>query len=316
MQDKMFESLIASVKEIDLERNYWFVRTDSGLYFETYINNNFIGIGWNEITVHDLINLTANEAKAKLADVNNIDLSIAKGKSQVTSIYNKLQRFQNLKKNDVIVIPSSNSSRLAFGIITDNIIQSEAEQINNCVYFKRRKVQWMEVKNIDDLDPVFYQIKVSRHAISNINSYSAYIDAVTEVLYRKNNYSYYVLDITAEHDINIRPLISLVDNLQHLLELINKEFNLNEDTDESSIKLNLQSPGKVIIKLEQGTSLIILAVVIALTTGCKHTDLPVKVSSKDLKKIDTILKVDSAVIDSTVNDMNIMEVDLKRLNRL
>lgn len=39
----MLEDLIKSVSQIDAQRDYWFVRTDSGIYFETYIQNSFIG---------------------------------------------------------------------------------------------------------------------------------------------------------------------------------------------------------------------------------------------------------------------------------
>jgi restriction system protein len=310
----MFENLVESITEIDSKRDYWFVRTDSGIYFETYVENGFIAIGWNEITVQDLEIKTPIEVKAKIAKAKNIDTTLARGKSQASSIYNKLKRFQGLKEGDLVIIPSSNSSRFAFGIIQDNNIYSDSEGKLHCDHVKRRKISWIEVENVNDLDPIFYKIKNTRHAISSINSYDKYIDSVTEVIYKKDDYSFYVLDINTQQDINIKPLVSLVDNLQILLESINKEFSLNEDTDESSIKLNLQSPGKIIIKLKKGTSLILVAVVLALSNGCAPKDLPIKISPQELTKLQNIMKVDSIAINSTNRDMKVLEVDLNKVN--
>ncbi|WP_412468207.1 hypothetical protein [Pedobacter sp. KLB.chiD] len=310
----MLEDLINSVSKTDAEKDYWFVRTDNGIHFETYVQNNFIGIGWNEITLNDLRTKTPDEIKGKIADVYNIDIALTRGKGQVSAIFNKLKRFQNLKKGDLIIIPSANSSRFAFGIIADQRIYVDADQHYNCDYYKRRKVEWLDVKNVRDLDPIFYQVKNTRHAISSINDYDTFIDAVTDVVYKKDGFSYYVLDVNTHEDINIKPLVSLVENLQILLERINQEFVLNEDTNDSSIKLNLQSPGKIIIKLRSGTSLILLAVLLALANGCAPNDLPVPVSQAELDKLENVKAIDTNVLDSINHDMQVLEVDINKVN--
>lgn len=33
------------IHEVDSKRNYWFVRTDGGNYFDAYVSGNYIGLG-------------------------------------------------------------------------------------------------------------------------------------------------------------------------------------------------------------------------------------------------------------------------------
>jgi len=140
-----FQGLLENVKNIESHRGYWFVRTDSGKNFETFVKNSFIGIGWNGITLEDLrdASLKAAEVKRKIAKRYNIDIDKSSGKGKTTAIYTKLLRFKEFKKGDLIIIPSSNSKLYAFGIIQDNSIYNDIDQTHNCSYYKRRKVEWL-----------------------------------------------------------------------------------------------------------------------------------------------------------------------------
>lgn len=302
----MLNKLIESITELNKDINYWFIRTDSGLYFDTYYDNDFIGIGWNYITVEDLRTKTDVEIKEKIAKHEQLDISINKSKGKVTAIYNKLKRFENLAKGDIIIIPSESSIKYAFGIIEDSNIYVDSDQSNNCEYYKRKKVKWIQKSYVDDLDPIFYKIKVSRHAISDINKYASYIDSVTENLYRKGDYSYFVLDINTKDDINVKSLTTLIDTIQNLLVDINDEFNLGEEPDETTIKLNLQSPGKVIFKLKKGVSLIMLAVLLSIESGCSPTQG--NVTTTEQTKITNFKKVKQKELDTVNKEFNELHV--------
>src|SRR5438093_61418 len=98
--------------------DYWFVRTDGGKYFDTFLENSFIAIGCNPITLDDLNNKTSLAVKKKIARAENFDLDDRYQATEATKIYNKILHFRDLKKNDVIVMPSEGSASFSFGVVS------------------------------------------------------------------------------------------------------------------------------------------------------------------------------------------------------
>lgn len=306
-------TLIEKVEEIEGGKGYWFIRTESGKYFETFYENQFIAIGWNEISLENLSRMPPSAIKEKIGTIKseNIEPDTAKGKGKITAIYNKLRKFENLRKGDLIIIPSYSSSRLAFGTIQDSKIYVETGDLNGCEFYKRKKVKWLTIENLKDLDSVFYKLIVSRHAMSDVKRYEDYIDNVTNTLYLKNGFAHYVLYINTREDININSLLNLMASVKTLNEQINSFFDLNEDVDSSSIRLNLQSPGKIELKIRKGITLAILGAVLALAVV---PDMENKISDEEKTELnsfievnqDTISKINKAIID--------LEIDREKIN--
>lgn len=265
---------IVKINTIPNEQKYWHIRTDSGQYFEIFLEGSFIAIGWNDITVHDLERLSPVEVKAKIARIDEtIDLGTRSGKQRATDIYNKILRFHNLKKDDIIVIPNINSNTLAFGKILESPTYVSAPNENGCEYTKRKRVMWLERRELALLDPVFYKIKWPRHSISEINNLGYYIDSVINTVYRKNDQSHLVFRATTANEINFRALGELLIDLSDLMKAVNNEFSLNEDIDASSVRLYLQSPG--ILNFKQfGISLVLTASLLG-AAGCEINNQPV-----------------------------------------
>lgn len=306
-----FNEIFKSVETLEKNKGYWFVRTDSGIHFNTYVDNGFVAIGWNQITVEDLKTLPKSKIKSKIAESEGYDLEINKEKGIVTSIYNKIKRFQELKKGDLIIIPSDKSTRYAFGIIEDTDIHVNIDGKFDCSYFKRKKVKWLTIKHVRDLDPIFYQIKVSRHAISDISRFDNYIDNVTNNLYIKEGYTHYVIDINTNDDINLKSLLTFVTSIQDLSEKINSEFSFNEDIDSSSIKLNLQSPGIIEIKLLTGKSLVALAIIISLLS-CSDP----KAATNSPQEIQNFMEVNKDSLEIINQSMKELEIYSDHINSL
>lgn len=285
------ESLIPSINDT---RDYWFIRTDDGIYFETFYNEGYVGIGWNEISYSDLRNSSpgGTEVKEKIARINNYATDTTNGKKRITESYNKIIRFNDMKKGDVVLIPSNSSSRFAFGIINDNVTYEHID--SNCPYIKRRKVKWVKMLNSAQLDPKFFMIRLSRHAISDINKYAYLIDNITNDIYKKGEYCYYCFNVSTNNDISVKALTNFMSSIQKLCGDINIHFNLNEDVENISITLNLQSPGKIVLKLRNGLSYIILA---AILTGCSTGNASVD-SRINNYKMDPVNKT---IIDSVDN---------------
>lgn len=311
---KLFEL----VNEIQLTNDYWFVRTDSGAHFETFYKNSFVGINWNYVTVEDLKKRSVEDLKNRIIKREDLNPDDPYDKGKATAIYNKLLRFSELKKGDRIIIPSTGSEYLAFGVISDKAIYVDEKQSFQCEYYKRRKVKWFRLEKFEDLDPTVYKIRMSRHAISSINEHAWFIDRIMDSVFTKEGNSHLVLDIQKKGNINLKHLNTMVTEIEKLMQKANDYFELGEDISESYIKLNLQSPGKIEIILKKGFSLIILAAVIASLGGDinhqkSYVDkLPIPANEK--KEIQTFIDINRADIDAIDSVMQSLDVPRDRIN--
>jgi predicted Mrr-cat superfamily restriction endonuclease len=261
------QDILEKVEKLNIESNYWFVRTDYGKLFEEFYHGGYIAISWDYLTLYEFRNSDENKLKSKIAQIEDIDATNFQGKIKISTIYNKIKSFISLRKDDIIIIPSRNSDRLAFGIIAD---EQPYEDLKAKEFIKRRKVTWMKIKLMSDLNPIFYKVKSNQHTISNVRTYSQYIDRVMGNLFKKGENTHYVLKIEKTEDISFDELRMLIDNIQTLVHSINETFNFNENTKEFYIKINLQSKGGVEL-IKNGKSLSILAYLVFLTS-CNNLD--------------------------------------------
>lgn len=303
----MNEDILKSIDILSIECDYWFVRTDGGDYFNTFFENKFIGINWNEISFSDLNNPPV-ETKSKISQIYKLNESSRKGKSKATEIYNKLMRFKNLKKDDVIVIPSENSNHLAFGVIADNKAYEDLEESMNCPYIKRRKVKWMTAspKPFSEVDNIFYKIRKSRHSISNVNEYADYIDSEMYNIYKKSDKSHFVINVNQQGAINWHELASVLLEMHELMSEVNKVFELNENVKDGSIQITLQSPGLFNLG-QKGISLILLATALGASSCGKVKG---NLSEEHKTKLEKFEKDNSQRLDTLQQRLDTLVVHL------
>jgi hypothetical protein len=112
----------------------------------------------------------------------------------------------------------------------------------------------------------------SLHAISNINSYSSYIDKIVSSVFVKDDKSHLILNVRQQGDINYDSLNGVLQNVRSLTDLINESFNLHEDLSINSVKLNVQSPGAIEFIYNTGRSLLLASVFLSmpLLTSCSN----------------------------------------------
>ncbi len=144
------QDFIKQIESEEKERQYWFVRTDNGQYYETFLKNDFIAIGWNYITVNDIVNSSEEDIKNKISryEIQKPEQSDSSYKMKISGIYNKIIRFNELRRGDIIVIPNEGSESLAFGEITQNHINVIINKENKFNYHKRHEVKWYRSESI------------------------------------------------------------------------------------------------------------------------------------------------------------------------
>ena len=218
--------------------------------------------------------------------------------------YNKLMLFLNFKKDDIIIIPSRNSDRLAFGRIADSQPYEEVEAER---FLKRRKVEWFKIVQMNDLNPIFYQVKSNHHTISSVDRFAPHIDRVIGNLFQKGDNTHYVLNIEKEEDINFNELNNLMDNIKTLLNKINNEFEFEENPDEFYIKINLQSKGAFEL-IKQGKSLAILAFLLSTASCDDNQNKPVANS-----EIDKFIIENRKLLEDTTKDIDTLKINTEDL---
>lgn len=320
-----FNKYINDTVEVDPNREYWFVRTEHGKYYNIFRDGNYIAIGWNDITINDIRTSLKdpNLIKHKLAELsekaekerakankeepdqsNIINLATRQGKQSATGILTKLQRFFDLKKGDVVVIPNEGSSEFSFGIVQDTSIYDEIKN-DGCEYLKRRKVKWVAQRDFDGLDTIFYSLKKPRHAISSIKiELSEQIDKILNYVYFKDGVGHYVLRVKKKEDINASDLFQLGGGIIQLLEQINKFGKFDENITETIVKINVQSNGDILLK--GGKCVVILSLVFTLIS-CGDSEAKEKLRNLGVQNVEQLT-------DTLNTTMKNLELDIIHRN--
>ena len=229
-------------------------------------------------------------------------------------IVNKLFEFKELKRGDIVLIPSKNSSRLAFGIIEDESIYTEVDQIHDVEFYKRRNIEWFAEYSTSKLDPVFFKMTHTHHVISNIGSYDKYIDRIMYSVYKKNGFAHLSLEVGTEDDVDVETLIGFVGALQNLTISINEDFGFGENVSENSIRLNIQSPGIMEMKLLRGKSLMMLAVVLNIMACGNMDNIQGTPAQKD--RIQEFVNSNDQILDTVRHGVEEMKIDISRFNNI
>ena len=98
--------------------------------------------------------------------------------------------------------------------------------------------------------------------------------------------------------------------MSFLLQTINNFFELDENIEESSIKVNLQSKGTITYNVPVGKSLATLCLIITLCSCGQADDTHHEVNGKPVSKF---VEVHKQLLDSTVDSYKKNEVILDKI---
>jgi len=269
-------SVALNIPIIKDERKYWLVRTKSGLYYESFISNKFVGLGWNKIGEDIINNLQPN--------INSYDL-----KDYIKSLYPTEKRpglvagyienfYTKVKKGDIILIPDKKSRYIAFGEIIDDAVYyediqnaiekenkilnlpdsdsyepeevddtsnlDEGEEDNSCPYIKRRGIKLLKTLHKSQLDIKLLPALNSHNALSNLEKYSSYIDRTLNDFFIKDNEVHFLLNITKQSEITFGDYVAFTRGLNSLIDEFNSTFSdYTSNINDMEMKINVESPG-------------------------------------------------------------------------
>jgi hypothetical protein len=299
-------NLIEQVIHLRNDKKYYRIRTDYGDNFQTFYDNGFVAIGYNYLGNQRLLENDQLITRQLIAVNENLSEDSTSDKKKISRIYNMVQDFKDLRLGDVVIIPSQDSNRIAFGEIVDNEIFQTTEGTNNCNYIKRRRVRWFKLVHWTELDPKMAALKARGDVINDVSELSEEIDIVMRNLFVKNNLSHFVIDIQTEDPISLVNLIDLLEGIRNLSNLIIERYNLEENIEDITIKLNLQSPGKTeLIKL--GIALLVIAAMITVSS-CGENE-----SGLELAQVNETLELNNEFrneLDSIIHSYNTLNVPI------
>ncbi|MED4392543.1 hypothetical protein P4699_20465 [Priestia aryabhattai] len=260
------------IVQIDENRNYWLVRTQSGEFYDEFYFDNFIAIGWDEFN-----NIQRFSDIEKSILVKEIEKQYPDNK-QPGLIYNQISRFLfEMKPGDVVMIPSVNSTHISFGIITSSpevieISETDVEE-GVCPFAKRRRINWLKTVKRSALDPYLYKMMQSHHTLNNANDYADVIDRTLHSFYYKNGNAHLVLDVKQQEDIAALDLVNGINNVLDIVPYIENPFNPEEEfkKEDIDLKLRVQSPGvmEFISSGQAAWSIMGLGVILTFVVGGK-----------------------------------------------
>ena len=234
---------------IPATRNYWLVRSMGGDYYSDFRVGNFIGIGYDLISLKDVkfAESKGNESHRILRDIISERYAISKSAEEINPNYAAAQLLKfatEIKENDVVIVPGRSGDRqVSIGIVMSKIFET-SENNDECPFVKRIQMKWVLNTNRSSLNPSLQLVFNSRHIVSNINHYSQFIDSASSDFYRKDDNTYLVLKVNQEEDISATDFLFLAD----LIELVKEyahENSIEIKPDDLKIKVYMQSPGDI-----------------------------------------------------------------------
>lgn len=236
-----FEDLVSGFT-IDENRKYWFVRTVGGRYYRDFLDGGYVAIGYNDISKRVLDELPEKEESAMLAlkiSYKNRHPEIENVGKQVSQL---LRFYRGIKEGDVVIIPSSESEELAFGIVKGSVYECSQISDTDCPFVKRRAVEW-KVKSLKrKLHPKLQLAISSRHALSDMTDYARYVDCVMKNFFVKGDEVNLVLEIQTENDVTLDDFCS-INAIPLLIKGFCESCDIPFKREDLVMKIQMESPG-------------------------------------------------------------------------
>lgn len=308
------EELVKNLCSINVETRYWMVRTMGGIFYDEFIKDGYIAIGYNEIKVEDLklLHRDSNMSREILMKLFSDRAPEIENPSYYIS---QLIRFTfDLNVGDVVISPGQNSDQISFGII-ESTMYEESRGVHlegRCPFEKRIRVRWVKHTSKERLNPNLKLIFNSSHIITDCSHYSPYIDSLLNDFYEKDDEIHLVLRINKESDINPLEFFSL-SKLFTIVDGFCQEYNIDDGDDVIAMKIQMESPGEVRLNSKNKVKMWALALAILCLNGggIKIESIGLDISTKGLfNNINDYLdrKVDRESQEAITNALKSLEI--------
>lgn len=316
------------------DKKYWMVRTDNGLNYQSFYKKGYIALSLEDYplnivteakqfmdkpllvrnSIKESLKRYHKEGKIKL-DRDADDKSYA---SVVGRIAGQIYSFVfELKKDDIILIPSEGSSIISIGqVIEEDLFINDKMVINDFTF--KRKVKWITTIPKRKLDPCLYRALGAHQAVSNISEYAEFIERNYNSIFNIGDECHYVLTVNTPK-VKARQLSRMVDDMLNLVEDISSTYAMNLDVDSIDLSVSLNSPGKIVLKSSITIGILLMAIAASFSNGTiKYENLGFMNNDTfaslvqlvdDYRKMDDEIKAKYEFSDSYFNSLEVKSVE-------
>lgn len=235
------------IPEIPENSRFWMLRTKDGVFFEEFLREQYVALGWNLVTKMDL--------HTKLEGVLRDLIGQAYREKIPGQALNKCTRFvEQMKAGDYLLLVGK--EEVALAVIGDyyeletqdpvgqelNFWKEASGKNSTCPYIKRRKIKDLRRLPTKSVTPVLGKMLTGNmHSLSNVDSYAEHILSLCYDAYFYREKFSMVFHVEKDSGINT---LTLCDFLQGS-SLLLKEAQPGELT----TRMNLNSPGDIVLEL-------------------------------------------------------------------
>lgn len=326
MEEFDIKELIDSLTVFNNKRDYWFIRTQGGDFYKTFLENSYIAIGYDSINLSSIKNATNEKhGKKKLAETIKKQFP---DESRPGYIGNQLIDFSyNIKKGDIVIIPSESSSLISIGEVVETPIFELKNNlgVTDCPFLKRKKIKWLKQNlTFKQIDSNLISIKYSQRTVTKIkDEFYPFIDRIISPIYIKNDNAHLAINVQREENFPAYDVFKTWIDLLDLTEEFGKEENVLIEKKDIDLKINVQSPGTIEFITYSVVGIIVLATLVTALIGAEYesNSRPFRFKFKSdglIKKVSEFLdkKKDREFKESLTNKLIAMEIKPEELIEL
>lgn len=256
---------------IKSDRKYWMVRTMGGRYYAEFIRDNFIAVGYNDISLRHLNSLSddINKAKDELKSIFREKYPNLNNSGYPVS---QLLRFhRDIEVGDIVIIPSEGAMHVAIGMVETDLSELPIQPADDgyCPFTKRRRISWNYFGRRSALPPALQLMFNSRHILSDVTSYAPHIDGIVRDFYKKDDVITLVLRIRTRKEVTLDDFCAIQS-----LEKLVSDFCMIQGIgagEPVSMKIQMESPGWLKLSSKYASQLLGMSLfVLTLTGGGVH----------------------------------------------
>ena len=207
--------------EISKDAKYWLIRTYGGKYYNNFLNEKFVGLGW--YWEKDLCE------KLKISPSSPEYTHIIKNYKKNNYYQRIINTFvQEIKAGDFIISPAYRASKVLFGKVNGDIIFTD-----EFPYVRKRAVQWIKEVEWEELPRTVLKFLSTQNSLCSANNISNEIERLIYDFYFKENQAYITLQVQRKEAISLKSINEFLTNITRDIIQDNQIF----------FKTELSSPG-------------------------------------------------------------------------
>lgn len=293
---------IESIPSIPLEKKYWLVRTQGGILYETFRENGIIALEHDEVPLSFINDIRSSYGtdhtklssaiKNKVVAVHESRVGIDLGSDEELDvrkaglIASQISKFVfDIKKGDVVIIPSSGSDYISFGIVKESFIgkfSSEEERRIDTDAILKKRVTWIEDIPRIHLDPLIYRMFTAHQALNDVGPYANAIERSLSDFFILDDEAHIIINVQASKEIPAQHLFGLGSEILRLVEGFSALHNLDLDTSQIQVTMNLNSPGKIDLKSIFKRTTVVTGLILACFGGGYETKDGTTINTKGI----------------------------------